>query len=315
MNTQNMKKKLIDEICLEKGIEKVDISYDWISVLKKDGIERKLVNYNFYLNSGTSIKLAKDKYSTYELLHYYGIPMVKHEVLFNEKMVPNCEAINQDYQCLKNNEKQVIKANDLAEGKEVYLASTELKKRQLVDELFEREIEAVVVCPYQEIEYEYRVLFLYGEVIYIYKKQKPFVIGDGTLKLQELIARDVPYLQEPNEDLNLQEIPPKGEKIMVGWKHNLSNGAMPLLIDTTDLYYAEVKKLALQVGKIMELNYGSIDMSVTKDKKVYVMEVNSNVTIHKFCQLVPNGYEIGKTIYSKVIDKLFEKGEKYEIEI
>ena len=30
-----MKEKIINEICQEKGIEKIDISYDWISILKK----------------------------------------------------------------------------------------------------------------------------------------------------------------------------------------------------------------------------------------------------------------------------------------
>lgn len=309
MDAPLFRKKVIEEICQEKGIEKIDISYDWISLLRKNGIERKLVNHNFYLNSKLSSGLAKDKYSTYAVLSYYDIPMIKHEVLFHEKLIPGSENINQNYECVKNAEKQIIKANDSSEGKDVFVANTQEEKLQIVNSLFEKQIPAIVVCPYQEIEYEYRAIFLYGEIIYIYKKQKPFVVGDGKLNVKELMARDLKYLLEPIKDLELEKIPAEGEKVIVGWKHNLSNGAIPILVDDTDLYYEKVKKIALQVGKIMQLSFSTIDIMVTEKKEVSVMEVNSEVVISKFCESIPNGYEIAKQIYGKVMDKMFEKGE------
>lgn len=301
-----MRKKIIEEICIEKGIEKVDISYDWISILKKGNRVKKLIDYNFYLNNQTSVRLAKDKYSTYELLHYYKIPILEHKVLFNEKIMPNVECINRDYEVLKNEKKQVIKASDSSEGRDVYVSDHQQKKIELVKDMFEKGIESVVVCPFMDIEYEYRVLFLYGEIIYIYKKQKPFVIGDGKLDLQELIKKDLKYLMEPMEGLDFDYIPAKDEKVMVGWKHNLSNGAIPLLVDKNDLYYDVIENIALKVGKVMDLNFASIDVMVTKNKEVFVMEVNANVMISKLCELMPNGYEIGKTIYGKVMDQIFE---------
>ena len=312
MDTQNMKKKMIDEICQEKGIEKTDISYGWIAILKKGEIERKLINYNFYLNSKVSIELAKDKYSTHQILKYHHIPMIEHAVLFNEKLIPNCETINREYECLKNDEKQVIKANDSSQGKDVYICEHASEKIELVKRLFENEMEAVVVCPYKEIEYEYRAIFLEGEIIYIYKKEKPFVIGDGQLTLGKLIERDLKYLLEPMENLDFNYVPKWQEKVVVGWKHNLSNGAIPLIVDENDEYYETVRKIALASGKILDLRFASVDMCVTKEKRIYVMEVNSSVTISKFCELVPNGYEIGKEIYGKVIDKMFEEGEENE---
>lgn len=305
MNDQ--KRKMIEEICREKEIEKVDLSYDWISILKKGNIEKKLINYTFDLNSIVSKRLAKDKYATYELLKYYKIPIIEHNVIFNEQIIPNVKTINRHYKALKNDRKQVIKANDSSEGKDVYVCSEQQKKIQIVESMFEKEIQAVVVCPYMNIEYEYRAIFLYGEVIYIYKKQKPFVIGDGKLRIRELMKKQLKYLIEPIDGLDFEYIPAKGEEILVGWKHNLSNGAIPLIVNEEDLYYKKVKNIALKVGKTMELNFASIDVSVTEDKKVYVMEVNSAVEISKFCELVPNGYEIGKSIYSKVIDKMFEE--------
>ena len=96
MKEMSMKNKMIAEICVEKGIEKIDISYNWISILKKGEKQKKLLNGKFYLNSTISMKLADDKYSTYELLKYYQIPVIEHSVLFNERKIPDVATINQD---------------------------------------------------------------------------------------------------------------------------------------------------------------------------------------------------------------------------
>ncbi len=306
MEEWRMRKQFIEEICSEKGIEKEEISYGWISILKKGKIQKKLVNYNFQLNPKIAIELAKDKYSTYEVLTYYGIPIVEHQVLFNQKMMPSFET-SQPNEILKNDKKQVIKANNSLQGKDVYVCQDRARKIQLVQELFEKEIEAVVVCPYLDIEYEYRAIFLAGEMIYLYKKQKPFVIGDGKSTIQELVEKQVSYLEEPIEGLDFARIPQKGKKVMVGWKHNLSKGAIPVLIDCHDAYYEKVRNIAIQAGNALELKFASVDVVVTKEKKVCVIEVNSRVCIHKFCELAPNGMAIGKEIYAKVIDKMLEE--------
>lgn len=307
MKEENNKKKWIEEICREKGIEKIDISYDWISILKKGNVHKKLVNGNFYLNTKISSELAKDKYSTYELLRYYDLPIIEHAVLFNEKMMPNVESINGDYEILKNTKKQVIKANDSLQGKDVYVSEIENEKRQIVKEIFEKEIPAVVVCPYLEVEYEYRAIFLAGEIIYLYKKQKPFVVGDGKSNIRELIEKQLKYLEEPDSNLDFQKILNQDEKVMVGWKHNLSNGAIPLFVDENDVYAEKIKTIAKKAGNVLGLTFASVDVVVTKDKEISIMEVNSKVCIKKFCELMPNGYEIGKEIYRKVIDKIFEE--------
>lgn len=109
---ENFKKVLIDAVCKEKGIEKIELSYNWISVLKKGNIERKVINNNLDLNSSVSVKLANDKYSTYALLTYYNIPIIEHKILFNEKIMPDCAYINDNFNILKNNNKIVIKANE-----------------------------------------------------------------------------------------------------------------------------------------------------------------------------------------------------------
>lgn len=315
MNEQHIKYRLIEEICKEKKIEKINLSYDWITILKKGNQERKVIDYNFNLNSAVSRDLADDKYSTYSLLRFYEIPVIEHKMLFNEQIMPNCAEENNDYSILKNDEKVVIKANHSSQGKDVFVCEDEEKKVEIVRRLFEEGKDSVIVSPYLEIEYEYRAFFLDGEVIYIYKKEKPFVIGDGTSSILELIEKNLEYLKEPMEDLDFNYVPKKNEKVTVGWKHNLSNGAIPLIVDENDLYYETIKEIAEKAGKALELSFASVDIVVTKEKEVAVMEINaSNVVVTKFCELVPNGFEIGKQIYGKVIDKMFEEGEKNEVE-
>lgn len=299
------KRTIIEEICNEKGIELTDISYGWITILKKGDIQKTLINNNFYLNTRNSVELANDKYATYELLNYNKIPIIKHNVLFNETFMPEYSYVNDNYNILKNDDKVVIKANDSSQGKDVYVCETQERKMKIVNHLMKTQ-EAVIVCPYKDIEFEYRLIYLYGEVVYIYKKEKPYVIGDGVKNVKQLIDKDLEYLNEPLPNLDFDYIPKVGEKIIVGWKHNLSNRAIPRIIDERDFYYDSIKSITLEVGKVMNLNFASIDVVVAKDQEVYVMEVNSNVTITKFCELVENGYEIGKQIYSKVIDKMFE---------
>ena len=304
-----MKKRIIEEICREKSIEKIDISYDWISILKKDGIEKKIINYNFDLNSAVSVKLANDKYSTYEILTYYGIPVVEYDILFNDKKLSNVDYINKNFDILRNDDKVVIKVNESSQGKDIYLCDNQDRKFEVVNKLFEEGNNSVCVCPYLDIEYEYRALYLDGEIIYIYKKEKPFVIGDGENKLRDLINKNLKYFNEPLENLNLDYIPKNNEKVIVGWKHNLSKGAVPIIINENDKYYDRIKEIALKTGKAMDLTYAAIDVIVTKNNEICVMEVNANnVVVTKFCEIVPNGYEIQKEIFGKVIDKMFEEG-------
>ena len=56
----------------------------------------------------------------------------------------------------------------------------------------------------------------------------------------------------------------------------------------------------------MNINFASIDIALTEDKKIFVMEVNGSVCMNKFSEIIPNGYNIAKEIYKKAIRKMFE---------
>jgi len=172
MKQENLMEKIIKEVCFEKRIEIITLSYDWVIILKKGDVEKKIVNYKLHLNPKRAVELAQDKYSTYTLLKYYNISVIPHTVLFNRELIPDCSDINNNFEILKNDQKVVIKANDSSQGKDVYLCKNKDEKFEIVQQIFSKGHQAVSVCPYMNIEYEYRAIYLYGEIIYIYKKQK-----------------------------------------------------------------------------------------------------------------------------------------------
>lgn len=302
--------KIMDEICREKNIEQNVISYGWITELKKENISKYIIGYQFELNSAISYNIAGDKFATYEVLKTNNVPTIEHRMIFNpqtrSKYYKN-KFLNEAKELLKQNEnKLVVKANDSCKGKDVYYCSTDNEIEETVQKLFDEKNDTLSACPYLEIDYEYRVIYLCGEILYIYKKKKPYVKGNGKLTIKELINKK--FEQDSMDlcrNLDMNYIPEENEEVTISWKHNLSNGAEPILVDESDEYLPKIKEIALNTGKAMNIKFASVDIALTNDKKILVMEVNGSVCMNKFAEIIPNGFEIAKNIYAKAVDKMF----------
>ena len=194
-------------------------------------------------------------------------------------------------------------------GKDVYFCNSKEEIEITIKKVFEENKDTLSICPYLDIEYEYRTIYLDGKIEFAYKKSKPFVIGDGKASVKDLIEN----IEDKNinfsfcRDLDMNYVPAKDEKIIISWKHNLNSGAIPILIDENDKYIDKVKAIAKKAGDTMNAKFASIDISQTKEGKLFVMEVNASVCMNKFSEIVPNGYKIAKEIYGKAIDKMFEQ--------
>lgn len=305
--------KIVDEICDEENIEQKMISYNWIRELKKENKKHYIMSYQFDLNTANSYNIAHDKFATYDVLKSNNVPTIEHRMIFNpktrskfygEKFIKDAEEL-----LLENNNKVVIKANESCEGKDVYFCSNKQEIEETVQKLFNENKDTLSACPYVDIDYEYRVIYLDGEILYMYKKKKAFVVGDGKRTLKELI-KEINEKRNINieiiKDIDLNYIPKSKEEVYVSWKHNLYNGAIPILVDENDEFANKVREVALLAGKAMNITFASIDIALTSDKKVLVMEVNGSVCMNKFSEMIPNGYEIAKDIYKKAIIKMFE---------
>lgn len=302
--------KIMDEICEERNIEQKVISYGWITELKKDDISKYIIGYQFELNSAISYNIAGDKFATYEVLKSNNVPTIEHRMIFNPQTRSRYyknKFLSEAKELLKQNEnKLVVKANDSCKGKDVYYCSTENEIEKVVQKLFDEKNDTLSACPYLEIDYEYRVIYLCGEILYIYKKKKPYIIGDGKSTVKELI--DKKFTQEPVDlcrELDMNYIPKENEEVTISWKHNLSSGAEPILVDESDEYLPKIKEIALNAGNAMNIKFASVDIALTNNEEILVMEVNGSVCMNKFAEIIPNGYEIAKNIYAKAIDKMF----------
>lgn len=168
--------KLIDEICKEKGIEVNHLSFGWIRELKKNGKIRHIVRNTLDLNPASCYDILNDKYATYEVLKHNNINVLTHYMVFNQSIEGREEfAVNLPEEVAEIFKKigkntVVVKANTSSEGKHVYKVNSQEEAIQIIKELFKNKFSSVSICPFEEIECEYRVVFLDNEILYVYKK-------------------------------------------------------------------------------------------------------------------------------------------------
>lgn len=299
--------KIINEICDEENITIKTISFGYITELQKDNKKRRIVGNSLEMNTANSYKIASDKYATYEMLKLYNIPTIKHYMIFNPETRSDfsnneIEKANKIFE--DNNRNIILKSNDSSEGKFVFKINDKKELQDTIANLFKDKKDTLSICPFYEIDYEYRAIYLDGEILFIYQKEKPFVIGNGIDSLENLVSKT--DIQDLCVTLDLNYVPYKDEKIVVSWKHNLSRGAIPTRITNIELKN-KIEKLALDSAKAIGITFATVDIVHTTQNELLVMEINSSVCMDKFSEKYENGYMIAKDVFKKAISKMFQK--------
>lgn len=295
--------EIIESVCEELGISYKYLSFNYIIELKKGNKVRHIIGKKFDLNGEASGFIASDKYATYEVLNSNNIPVIKHFMLFNPLTRSNW--ITYDLSTIissLNEGKYVIKPNNGSEGLDVEVTS-KVDLENTINKLFLR-YDSLSLCPFYDILNEYRVYFYRGEVKFIYEKSIPFVVGDGSTTLRELIKNyDLPSKKIVNDNLkhlDLDIIPKKDEVIELSWKFNLSGGAKAKKLEK-DNFYKRLEDLAIRAGNVLNMNFATIDIIKTKDNEVLVLEVNSGVSCEEYLKQNPEDYLEIKNIYQDAI--------------
>lgn len=304
---------IIKELCNEMNIKVKKLSYGWLLQLTKDGKVRHITRNHFDNNPQASGEIADDKYATYEVLKSQNVPVIEHTMIFNPairtKYIPEEGIWNTIVSEFLKCEKLVVKSNDGCMGKGVELCHNLREIEIAIQKLFHQKEGSVSLCPYYDIKTEYRTFYLNGEVLLIYGKTKPFVIGDGKSTLEKLIEAlnlpDKKVIQDNLSKLDMNVVPKQGEKVDISWKYNLSGGAIAKVLDKGELYQ-KIESLVIKAGKAMNMNFATIDVIQTVDDELYVMEVNSGVCATIFAETVDGGYEMIKDVYRKALEALFE---------
>ena len=228
----NILKELVIEICNENDIKYKFLSREWIVRLEKSNKLAYIVGPRFSINSVTGATIASDKYATYKVLKNANIPVIEHKMIFNSKYregyVSDLNSIEEikEYLNSQPNKRVVVKANKGSCGKSVFLCKNINEIQDVIDKLF-LDKESLSICPFYEIEAEYRVICFDEECKLIYGKKT----AEGN------------------------------------WKHNLSEGAVAFEVNDKSLKdklkniaKSALKEIGLRFGcvDIIEVNTGEL---------------------------------------------------------
>ena len=299
---------IIKEICEEKGINYNLLSRDWITMLEYKGKTRFISGFQFGLNDHALGNIMDDKFALYEVLHTKNIPVAEHHILFkntnNNDYAEGYNTFNLVKDFYNIHKLIVIKANTGSCGTNVYKIEKEEDIEPILNQLFEHN-HSISYCPYYDIKSEYRMIVIDGEIQLIYKKKKPVVIGNGKDTIRDLlISFNRHYFSDKLNDSIYDRVLNYGEVYEYDWRFNLSRGASATT-DISDEIRGKLIEIKNQITSELKIGFASIDIIETDDS-FYVLEINSGVMTENIIEIIDNGKEIVKSIYTKAIDKMFE---------
>jgi len=297
--------KIIKEVCKEESIELSSFSYDWVFMMKKGDKFRYILAYQFDLNTAAVQAICKDKCAAYDVLSNFGIPSVEHSIFMSPASGFSPKDGNHKYlsELLKKYGKLVLKPNEGASGTDVFCVESASELEFAADKIFAKSY-SMAVSPYYEIYKEFRVIVLNGEVKLVFSKEIPFVVGDGSSSMAQLIA-NIPGFSLSSElnHVNLSEVPGKDEIVKLGWKHNLAHGALPQVVDDEKLIKS-LSALALEASRVLNIKFASVDTVLTEGS-FKILEINSGVMMEHFASSSAGNYDKAKEIYKEAIRLMF----------
>lgn len=220
---------IIENICRELDIEFNLLSKDWIITLTKNGTTKIISGYKFDLNSHALGLVFDDKYALYDVLKNLNISIIEHNIVYgvnnNNDYALSCNNMNYLTKLFdKYNKKVVLKVNNGTCGVNVeYIDNLkELEEKFLK---MSNKNNSLSLCPYYEIDNEFRAIVLDNEIRLIYKKEKPLIIGDGVSTIRKLLIDFNPSYFKNMDDKKFNRVLKKGESYIYDWRFNLSRGA------------------------------------------------------------------------------------------
>ena len=317
-NNERYLVKIIKEICLQNNIKLKSLSFDWILVLNKNGVQKFVYGYNFDSNSAASQMIANDKTALSDVLNLSNIQNIEHKLFINPKL-SNYIGIDGNWSNIlsyfNNNDEDIIcKPISGTGGNDVFHIKTINQLEEKVHYLFSK-YRSIALSPFINIKEEYRTIVVNNKIELIYQKNIPHIIGDGKSSIidllkskyddQSLLAEMIIGVNENNLDYNLSSILESGFIFKLGWQNNLGKGSIPELLDSNSPKAKKIIRLAIEAAKSIDIRFASIDIVEDNNSKFFVLEVNSGVMTENFIELLPEYYNQIKTIYEKAVINMF----------
>ena len=325
------------------SIEQFDVRYDNLDLIpkiflneaKKLNINYEVININpskiklfngkksviitpmsYTFNDNKAVKLARNKFKTYNLLKKNNIPIPNFQLFQNINVKTKNQVLTKKYV----NYPLVAKIIDGANGENVYInIENNSELSYSVDRIINNGYSDLMIEDFIKGS-DHRILVFNNKVIDIIKRNPPFVIGDNDRNLKELIDIknnerrhfghrqiniDYYYLKKCN--FNLQYIPNKNEKVIVNPLSNFHKGADLERVHISKIHSDNIK-LFEKISKIMKLNILGIDfltddISISYKKTGKVNEINGipNLDLHYYANNSNN-----TQVHSNIIESFFK---------
>ena len=299
--------KMLIEICKEDNINIEKYGDSWFFRLSINDMFRHIIGYRFELNSSAIDIICGDKCATSDILCANHIPCIEHKFFLSFE---NLNFINDNgtwgniIEYFEKYNKVVCKPNDGRGGKGVEIANNRKELEKIVSNIFSKS-RGLAMCPFYDINEEYRLILLNGKVELIFTKTRPTIIGNGkdtVLKL--IIDSDNKFdIKSFDENMDYSYIPRENEKKVLTWKHNLELGSSAIVVQNQEKI-TQLTTIALKASKILNLKFASIDI-VEIGNEYKILEINSGVSMEYFSKCSNENYEKAKSIYKKAISLMF----------
>jgi glutathione synthase/RimK-type ligase-like ATP-grasp enzyme len=312
LNSQRIFVDTVRRYCADRGI-KLDVkSQGWLLIMQRGAERRFALGYDLGLNSSITHRIANDKSATSDVLESCGIACVPHAPFLNPKLsihIPPAGSWETMLHLLAQNPQGiVVKPNEGTGGNYVFRVRSKAELELAVSTVFSTE-RSLAVSPYLTIDEEVRVTLIDDVPAVVYRKSRPSVVGDGKRSLLQLALDTIPgdrlaaALPDMTGDLDrsvLTEIPPTGQKQALNWRHNLGQGAEPVLLTNGEIRQTCIE-IALAAARAISLRFGSIDV-VQVEGTWRILEINSGVMMEALNERHP---DLVDTVYRAALDKVF----------
>lgn len=276
-----------------------------------------IFQYYFDTNPSGVVQVCRDKEATSLVLTKYGIPNVIHKsfpMWGNSGSSRSSESYDFWEEIVKFsarfNFKVVCKPPLEANGKGIVFCSTKEDLFSIVSQFVARN-EPICVSPFISATFEYRVFMLQGSPELVYKKVRPYMIGNGKDSVSILFLKHFSQFKNISIDyfdsgvFREDSIPEKGEIVTLIKQHNLSHGSK-VDFSIHKRLKEKLYELAIEAVRVLDIPFSSVDILQDDDGNLEVIEVNPGIRTEILIgQKGSVGYEAAKKLYEKAIVAFF----------
>lgn len=300
----------------DNGLQLEEYCHHWAHKLTnpKTGKSSFIFGYDLGLNSSSVAQICRDKVAASEILSAAGIPVVPHRLIIQPNRLsyaPSANVTEVLEKVFDESQGQiVVKPNEGTGGSDVYRLQSIAQAIPVIERLHAMD-KAAAVCPYIEVESEWRVYVLNGEPKIVLKKVARTVQGNGvhdveTLARSEHSASVIDGLLGKSPQLadewNALDIPSKGRTIKLNWRNNLSQGASANAVEP-DAAPRKIVDIAIIVSKALGLVIGSIDILRSRES-LYVLEVNAGAMAEQLALTSDKTFAKARKFYFDALSKV-----------